>query len=175
MSTTTTAIDVLPDAVQVALRVPVILIGLAGVVLALVSARRLGVKATVFAVLGSGLLALDQISNIAWSLVLSAMAKDTSTTSDDFNGVTNLFTILDVVLVTIGLGFVVVALLVRRPADRKAPASVPPSFAAPGFPVSGQPQPGYPPAPGYGVPAQQPGYPSSPISPSGYPGSPPEA
>jgi hypothetical protein len=202
MLTTTLAVEPLSEGVEIGMRVPGILLALVGVVLALVAGRRLGAMAASFGAIGSGILMAAQITDIVWILILRAMAKDTNVKVDDYVSVSNLFSILYVVLATIGLAFLVFAFFVRRPADRKAlPGYLSGEFATPGFPPAGSqpgfgppaqgfgPPPGYgspaqgfgPPAqgfgppPGYGPPAQGSGPPSSfPGSPAGYPGGPPQ-
>ncbi len=173
MPTTTLAVDAFSEGVQAGLRVPAILLGLVGVVLAIVAGRRLGAMAAIFGAVGSGLLTLDQISGLVWSHVVSAMINDTRSKQEDLNAVSNLFTVVDVLLTTVGLAFLVFAFFVRRPADRKAlPGYMSGDFATPGFPPATyqQPAPGFgPPPPGYGPPSSYPG------SPSGYRAGPPDA
>jgi hypothetical protein len=175
MSITPVAVDVLPDSVQISLRVPVMLLALAGVVLALVAGRRLGALAAVFGAIGSGLLLVDQIVDATWVPVLNALAKDANSTPDEYATTTNLYTVADIALITIGAAFLVFAFFVRRPADRKAaPGYLTGSFATPGFPPAGQQQPAgfVPPGQGYAPPA--PGYPAQPgyLLPPGAPAQP---
>src|SRR5438128_2394946 len=113
----------LPDGLQTALRLPVVLIGLAGIVLALVLARRNGAISAVFGALGGALLAVDQIVNIWWVLHMSALARSAAS-NDDFTISNNLFTLADVVLITAAGAALVVAFAVRRRAA--APAFPPP-------------------------------------------------
>jgi hypothetical protein len=179
MSTATLAIGPMSDGVQIGIRVPIILLALAGVVLALVAGRRLGILAAIFAAIGSGLLAGAEIVDVAWVLLVSAMAKDSRTTVEDYNAAGNAFTVVYVLVLTIAAAFLVFAFFVKRPADRKAlPSYVPGNLAAPGFPPVGYQQPvpdfapppaygaaqGFGPHPGYG---QQPGYPGYPGGPTG--------
>jgi hypothetical protein len=177
MSTTTLAIGPMSEGVQIGIRVPVILLALAGVVLALVAGRRLGVLAALFAAIGSGLLAVAEIVDVAWVLVVSAMAKDSRTTVDDYNAAGNLFTAVYVLVLTIAVAFLVFAFFVKRPADRRAlPSYVPGNLATPGFPPTGyqQPMPGFGTPPSYGAVrgfGVQPGYGQQPGQP-GYPGGP---
>jgi hypothetical protein len=170
-TTTTLAVDAFSEGVQTGLRVPAILLGLVGVVLAIVAGRRLGVLAAIFGAIGSGLLALDQVSGLVWVMTLRAMVEERDARPDDIAAASNLCTVIDVLLTTIGLAFLVFAFFVRRPADRKAlPGYVSGDFATPGFPSAGyqQPAPAFgPPPPPYGPPPSYPG------SPSGYPGGPP--
>jgi hypothetical protein len=139
----------LSDAVQTALRIPVILIGLVGMVLALVLVRRNGALSAVFGALGGALLAADQAVNIWWVLALS----NSTASPDDFTTETNMFTIADVVLITLAGAALVVAFAARKAAGPPRPAFAGPM---PGFP----PQPlGFPPPPQAG-PFPPPGQPA---------------
>jgi hypothetical protein len=131
----------LSDGVQTALRLPVILIALAGIVLALVFAKRNGVISAVFGVLGSALLAADQVVNIWWVLYMSALARSAAP-DESFTTANNLFTLGDVVLVTAAGAALVVAFTARRRAAVPAPAFPPPvpAFAPP--PAFSPPPPG---------------------------------
>ena len=159
-------VTVLSSGVQIALRTPAVLLGIAGVVLALVAVRRLGGLATTFAAVGSALIAADQIVNIAWVLVLTDMGHDSETPANDYNSVTNAFTVADAILLTIGAGLLIFAFFVRRPADRgPRPAFPPPGFTQAGFTQPGFTQPGFT-QPGFAQPGfAQPGYPP----PAGFP------
>jgi hypothetical protein len=159
----------LSNGVQTGIRVPVILIALAGVVLALVGIRRLGVGAAVLGALGSLFIAVDQIVTIVWVLHLSSIAKNTDSDIDTLNTANNAYTIADAVLITIGAALVVAALVVRRGAPQATVPPFPPQpYAAP--PPYGPPQPYAAPSP-YGSPQQLP-YGGPPTPPP--PGMPPQ-
>ncbi len=145
------AAEPLSNGVQVGLRIPVILIGLAGVVLMLIFMKRLGVVAALLGALGSFLIAVDQIINIVWVVHTTSLATSEDFDAEHFNSVTNIYTFTDVALITIGTALVVLAIVVRRPAS-----SVP---AQPGYPgqPAGQVQPGQFLQPGQFAPMGQPG------------------
>jgi hypothetical protein len=118
MSSTVVALAPLSDGVQIGLRVPVILLGLLGLVLALVKARRLGVAATAFAVVGTAMLTIGQVVDGWWALRISSMIRE-GASEDDFNLINNLFTAADVILVTMAAAFLVMAILIRRPHEQE--------------------------------------------------------
>jgi hypothetical protein len=168
MSTFIEAIDPLPNGVQIGMRIPVVLLGLLGLVLALVAARRLGGLAAALGAAGAAALAVDQIVNIWWVLQISSLNDNSDTTVDDYNKVNNIFLVVDLILVAAGLLLLLLAFLVRRPAERGAapataappygtPAYMPPAAAQFGGPGAGQPG-GYPP-PGSNPQPGPPGYP----------------
>jgi hypothetical protein len=135
------------NGVQIGLRIPVVLLGILGLVLILTAARRIGVGAVILGAIGSVLVVLDQIVNIAWVLTTSSMVLETDSAVGDFNQVNNLFTLADVVLITSAAGLLVFAVFVRRPADRSGQA---PAFVPPGYPQQSFPSPGYGPPAAYG-------------------------
>jgi hypothetical protein len=143
MSTNLAEVAPLSDSVQMVLRIPVILLTLAGLVLALVLARRFGVLSAVLAATGSAVVAADQIVNVAWAYTNTALSHDTGTNFDKVVSTNNLFTVVDAVLITIGIGLLVFAYVVRRPVHQAPPAypAPPPAYPTPGY---GQPPPGYP-------------------------------
>jgi hypothetical protein len=168
------AVAPLSNGVQVGLRIPVVLIGLFGVVFVLVSMRKVGPVAGVLGALGSLFIAGDQLVNIVWVLHLSSISKEANFDADHFTTVNNLYTITDAVLITIGAALLVVAIVVRRPGAGPAQPGFPGQFGGPGQPGQFAP----PQAPGSGAapyPAQ-PGYPAFPAQPpQGSPGQPPQA
>jgi hypothetical protein len=168
MSTFIEAIEPLPNGIQIGMRIPVVLLGLAGLVLALVAARRLGGLAAALGAAGAAALAVDQIVNILWVLQISSLNNNSDTTVDDFNSVNNIFLVVDLILVAAGLLLLTLAFLVRRPAERASPAAAaPPAYGAPAFmppataPFGGQGtgQPGGYPPPGPNPQPGPPGYP----------------
>src|SRR3954464_7423269 len=150
----TDAAQPLSDVTQVALHLPVVLLGLAGFVVVLVNMRRLGTLATLLGAAGAVLIAADQIVGVVWVLHLSALTDQPDFDPDHVTSLSNTYTVLDVVLITIGAALALAAIVVRRP-----PA--PPGFAVPGqagFPI-GAPGPGggFGPSGGFGpgpVPGQ---------------------
>ena len=147
----------LSDAVQTALRIPVVLIGLVGMVLALVLVRRNGALSAVFGALGGALLAADQAVNIWWVLALS----NSTASPDDFATETNMFTIADVVLITLAGAALVVAFAARKAAGPPRPAFAGPTPGFPPQPVGFPPQPvGFPPPPPQAAPFPPPGQPA---------------
>jgi hypothetical protein len=159
MSTNLAAVEPLSTGVQTALRIPVILFALAGIVLALVFARRLGIAAAVLTAIGSAVVTADQVLNVLWAYTTNAQSKETDITADKIIGTQNTFAVIDAVLITIGIGLLVVGLAVHRrtPGAPSAPGyaapSYPPAYAAPGY---GPPPPGYGPPQGYPPPAAPP-------------------
>src|SRR4051794_8209416 len=103
------AVAPLSNSVQVGLRVPVILLALAGVVLILVAMRKIGPVAGVLGALGSLFIAIDQTVNILWVLHISVLADADDISSDSVASANNLYTIADAVLVTIGAALLVTA------------------------------------------------------------------
>jgi hypothetical protein len=155
MSTNLAAVQPLSDSTQLGLRIPVILFALAGMVLALVFMRRLGVLSAVLAAAGIGFVLVDQVVNVVWAYTTSAQAKESGDNFEKIITTQNRFMIADAALITIGVALLVVALAVHR----RVPASPGPAYAAPSYPP-----PSYAPQ-GYGPPP--PGYPAPP--PSGFP------
>jgi hypothetical protein len=96
---------------QIGLKVPLLLVALAGVVVALVNLRRLGVPAAVLAAAGGAMFALDQAINIAFAEALSRR-----NAVDLINRFFNTFTLLDFALLLSGTVLLIAAVLVRRPA-----------------------------------------------------------
>ncbi|WP_327004178.1 hypothetical protein OHA72_55585 [Dactylosporangium sp. NBC_01737] len=116
------------NGVEVGLRLPVILVALAGVVLALVLIRRLGALAGLLGAAGGLLIAADQVVNIAWVLHLTAMANGDDYDADTYVTAGNAYTIADVVLVTLGVALLigaVVAAALRKPAATAHPQQSP--------------------------------------------------
>jgi hypothetical protein len=111
----------LSNVVQIALRTPVILVTLAGAVLVLLAVRRLGLPAALLGAAGSLAIALDQMVNIAWVLHLSYLTTDPDADFERATTVSNLYTIADSALITIGAILVVIALVVPRPAAPRPP------------------------------------------------------
>jgi uncharacterized membrane protein len=147
MSTNPGAVTPLSDSTQLALRLPVILFALAGVVLALVFIRRYGVLSAVLGAIGSAFVAVDQIVNVVWVYTTTAQNKKEGISFDTVVSTQNRFAILDAVLITIGVGLLLAGFVLRR---RAAASSPPPPFAPPwpgpsGFPPP--PPPGFPPPP----------------------------
>ena len=172
MSPTLAEVTPLSTGTQAALHIPVILVALAGVVLALVFARRLGLPSAILAALGSAVVAGDQTVNVIWAYATNAEAERQATSAEIIT-TQNSFAIVDAVLITIGVGLLVVALaLVRRKAG-PAPSYAGPSHAPQSYPAPAFPAPGYgPPQPGYGPPAS--GFPPPPATAPPYaPPSPP--
>jgi hypothetical protein len=190
------AVGMLPNGAQIGLRIPLLLLGIVGLVLALNGSRRLGSRGAMLAAAGSAAFALDAILDIIWIALTSRIY-----TSPSVGTFLDLFTVLDVVLIGVAMALLIAAFSVRRPGDAASPApgapQVPNYGGYPGSPYSppGQPQPPYAPAawpnqgssqpPVYSQPPgypQQPGYPQppsqhapsypqppSPPHPSGYP------
>jgi hypothetical protein len=150
------SVEPLSVGVQIGLRVPVILVALAGVLLALLMMRRLGALGGVLAAAGSLLIAADQAANIVWLLHLRSMTSGGDLDIDTFNSVNNAYLVADAVLITIGVALVVASFALRRPpADASAGAGPAPGpWPGPGsWPASGPgslpaPAPGTSPAPG---------------------------
>ncbi|WP_432968597.1 hypothetical protein [Dactylosporangium sp. CA-233914] len=173
------SVEPLSVGMQVGLRVPVILIGLAGVLMALLLVRRLGALSGILAAAGSLLIAADQAANIAWVLHVRSLTSGGDLDIDTFNTVSNAYLVADAMLITIGVALVVVSLLVRKPSSPGAAVAAGPGFppAGPGFglppgpgsPASGFPTPGAP-SPGFPAPgAASPGFPSSGAASPGFP------
>lgn len=136
----TVSVEPLSNAAQVGLRIPIILIALAGAVIALILIRRLGVAASILAAAGSLFVALDQIVNIAWVLHTNDLIKKSDPDIDHINAVTKLYTFADVALITIGVALFVAALVARRSVSTTAAVPMAGPVAAPG--------PAYPAPPG---------------------------
>ena len=88
-------VEPLSVGVQIGLRVPVILVALAGVLLALLIMRRLGALAGILAAAGSLLIAADQAANIVWILHLRSMTSGGDLDIDTFNSVNNAYVVAD--------------------------------------------------------------------------------
>jgi hypothetical protein len=110
------AVEPLSVGVQIGLRVPAILVALAGVLIALLVIRRLGPVAGILAAAGSLLIAADQAANIAWILHLRSMTSGGDLDIDTFNRVNNAYLVADAVLITIGAALVVASFAVRKTA-----------------------------------------------------------
>jgi hypothetical protein len=136
------AVEPLSVGVQIGLRVPVILLALAGVLIALLMIKRLGPVAGILAAAGSLLIAADQAANIAWILHLRSMTSGGDLDIDTFNTVNNAYLVADAVLITIGVALVVASFAVRRPA---VPAL--PPVTQPWNPGQVPPAPSLPPPP----------------------------
>ncbi|MFG2045301.1 hypothetical protein [Dactylosporangium sp. NPDC048998] len=152
-----TTVEPLSTGVQIALRVPVFLIALAGVLLALLMIRRMGVLGGILAAAGSLLIAADQAANVAWVLHLRSMTSGGDLDIDTFNTVNNAYLVADAVLITIGVALVVASFVVRRP----SPAG---PVVAVGAPAPGFGSPVVPPAPGFGLPPGSPPWSAEPPS-----------
>lgn len=135
----------LSDAVQTGIRLPVILIALAGVVLALVMMRRLGVVAGILGALGSLFVAIDQTVNIAWVLHVSSLAERSDVNPDDVTSLSNVYTILDAVLITIAAALLVATFLTRRSGQPATAVTVPAQAAYPAGPFGAAPAASQPP------------------------------
>jgi hypothetical protein len=137
------SVEPLSIGLQIGLRVPVILVALAGALIALLMLRRLGALSGMLAAGGSLLIAADQAANIAWVLHLRSMTSGGDLDIDSYNMVANAYLIADAVLITIGVVLVVASFAVRRPSS------------GPAFNGAGAvPAPG--PVPGFGGPPFQP-------------------
>ncbi|WP_426512628.1 hypothetical protein ACPPVO_19525 [Dactylosporangium sp. McL0621] len=123
------AVEPLSIGVQIGLRVPVILVALAGVFVALLMIKRLGALSGILAAGGSLLIAADQAATIAWVLHLRSMTSGGDLDIDTYNTVANAYLVADAVLITIGVGLVVASFLTRRPSPPDLAA--PPVFAPP--------------------------------------------
>nr|BFE57392.1 hypothetical protein GCM10020063_019180 [Dactylosporangium thailandense] len=121
------SVEPLSIGVQIGLRVPVILVGLAGVLVALLMIRRLGVLSGLLGAAGSLVIAADQAANIVWILHLRSLTSGGDLDIDTFNTANNAYTIADVVLITIGVALVVASFAVRRTAPAPAPYFGPPA------------------------------------------------
>ncbi|MFI5916693.1 hypothetical protein [Dactylosporangium sp. NPDC051541] len=117
-------VEPLSVGVQIGLRVPVILIALAGVLLALLMLRRLGALSGILAAAGSLLIAADQAANVLWILHVRSITSGGDLDIDTFNTVNNAYAVADAVLITIGVALVVASLLVRRSAADGSPAGL---------------------------------------------------
>ncbi len=142
------AVGLLPNGAQIALRVPLVLLGVLGLVLALSNSRRLGGRAAAFAAMGSGVFALDAVLNIVWI----AMSTHIYRSASSINGYFDFFTVTDVVLLAVAMTLLAVSFTGRAAGTEPTPL-----FGAPVAPAG---YPGYPP------PAQ----PQSPYSPPSWPG-----
>jgi hypothetical protein len=130
------AVQPLSDGMQIGLRIPVILLALFGVVFAFVTMRRLGVATGVLVALGSLFIAVDQLLNILWVLDVTSTASEANYDVDTLTSTNNLYTVADAALITIGAGFVVASVVVRRiTGGPKVPAQAafpgPPGFVGP--------------------------------------------
>src|SRR2546423_7362489 len=114
MSTNLAAVEPLSNGVQTALRLPVVLFALAGIVLALVFVRRLGVAAAVLTAIGSAVVTADQVLNVVWAYTTTAQGKEPDITADKIIGTQNTFAVVDAALITIGGGLLGVGLAVHR-------------------------------------------------------------
>ncbi|MFB9444675.1 hypothetical protein Dvina_22695 [Dactylosporangium vinaceum] len=124
-------VEPLSVAVQIGLRVPVILIALAGVLLALLMMRRLGALAAILTAAGSLLIAADQAAQVVWVLHLRSMTSGGDLDIDTFNSVNNAYAVADAVMITIGVALVVASLLLRRSPDGAAAVTGPAPWPAP--------------------------------------------
>ncbi|GAA3303137.1 hypothetical protein GCM10020218_100000 [Dactylosporangium vinaceum] len=122
-------VEPLSVAVQIGLRVPVILIALAGVLLALLMMRRLGALAAILTAAGSLLIAADQAAQVVWVLHLRSMTSGGDLDIDTFNSVNNAYAVADAVMITIGVALVVASLLLRRSPDGAAAVTGPRALA----------------------------------------------
>src|SRR5256885_8749828 len=147
MSTNPAAIQPLSDSTQLGLRLPVILLALAGVVLALVFIRRYGALSAILGAIGSAVVAVDQIVNVVWVYTTTAQSNKEGVSADTVILTQNRFAILDAVLITIGVAVLLAGFVVRR---RAVAGALPPWLGPPGFPPPG-PQ-GFPPGPPSGFP-----------------------
>ncbi|GAA0735526.1 hypothetical protein Drose_19585 [Dactylosporangium roseum] len=127
----TDAVTPLSDATLIGLRVPVVLLTLAGAVLALVLIRRLGLFTSLVGASGCLFIAADQVVNVVWPLHVTGLAEDGAYEADDMISLTNIYTITDAALITAGVALVVLALLVRRPARSVALPPPPGHFLQP--------------------------------------------
>ncbi|WP_433088130.1 hypothetical protein ACQP1P_19605 [Dactylosporangium sp. CA-052675] len=147
---------------QIGLRVPVILVGLAGVLVALLMIRRLGVLSGLLGAAGSLVIAADQASNIVWILHLRSLTSGGDLDIDTFNTANNAYTVADVVLITIGVALVVASFAVRRPGGD----------ASAGLGAGAAPAPYFGHSP-FGPPSAPPGPSSAPPAPPGPSSAPP--
>lgn len=117
--------------VQIGLHVPVVLVALAGVLVALLLIRRLGVLAGLLGAAGSLLIAADQAINVIWVLHVRALTSDGEFDANTVTATSNTYTIADAVLITLGAALVVAAFATvrRRGPDpaRAAPTAAPPA------------------------------------------------
>ncbi|WP_433220609.1 hypothetical protein ACQP00_18305 [Dactylosporangium sp. CS-047395] len=146
------SVEPLSIGLQIGLRVPVILVALAGALIALLMLRRLGALSGILAAGGSLLIAADQAANIAWVLHLRSMTSGGDLDIDSYNMVANAYLIADAVLITIGVVLVVASFAVRRPSSGAAFGGAGPA-PAPGFGGAG---PAPAPGPGFGGPPFRP-------------------
>ena len=132
----------LSDGVQIGIRIPVILVAVAGVVLALVMIRRVGVAAGILGAAGSLFIGIDQLVNVVWVLHIASLVKSSSSSADEITTLSNTYTLVDCALVTLGVALVVASFAFRK----SAPA---PAAPAAQFPVNpyATPQPPIPPFP----------------------------
>jgi hypothetical protein len=167
MSTSPGAVTPLSDGTQLAMRLPVILFALAGLVLAFVFIRRYGVLSAVLGAIGSAFVAVDQIANVVWVYTTTAQNKKEGISFDTVVATQNRFAVLDAVLVTIGVGLLLAGFVLRRRAATGTPApwSGPPGFFPPGPPPAFPPPgpPGFPPGPS-GFPPGPSGFPPPPAA-----------
>jgi len=111
-------VEPLSNGVQIGIRVPALLIALAGMVLVLVAMRRTGVLATMLGAAGCLFLALDQLVIIVWVLQVSSLSTGSNVDADQLTAVANLYTLVDAAMITVGVTLVVAALVVPRPPTR---------------------------------------------------------
>ncbi|MEV8514568.1 hypothetical protein [Dactylosporangium sp. NPDC051484] len=142
-------VEPLSTGVQIALRLPVIIIALAGALLGLLMIRRMGVLSGILAAAGSLIIAADQAANVAWVLHLRSMTSGGDLDIDTFNTVNNAYLVADAVLITIGMALVVASFVLRRPATAGPVVAAGP--AADGFGSTGAP-----PTPGFDLPPGSP-------------------
>jgi hypothetical protein len=161
----------LSEGVQIGIRLPVILVALAGVVLALVMMRRIGVAAGILGAAGSLFFAVDQLVNIVWVLHIASLVKSSDTSADEITTVSNTYTLADCALMTIGVILVVASFAFRR----SAPPPAAPAGQFPANPYATPQPPTFPPASPYQDPyqAQQPAPPQQPPFPPAPPEQPP--
>ncbi|WP_432824487.1 hypothetical protein [Dactylosporangium sp. CA-092794] len=143
-----TAVEPLSWGVQIALRLPLLIIGLAGVLIALLSIRRLGVAAGLLTAAGSLMVAADMAVNVLWVLHLRTMSSDGDFDLDSLNAVNNAYLLGDAVLITVGVALLVAGLLARKRPEADAPVPAPGAVPWPAPPMPPMPPvpPGLPPS-----------------------------
>ncbi|GIH12793.1 hypothetical protein [Rugosimonospora africana] len=149
------AVGLLPTGAQIVLRVPLVLLGIAGLVLAVISRPRLGGRAAILGAMGGAAFALDAILNIIWIAMSEHIYRSESTSTVaawlDFYNVT------DVVLLAAAMTLLAVAFTGRGPGGEPRPL-----LGAPAGPGG---YTGYPPPPPPYQPTAQPQPPAQPLSP----------
>jgi hypothetical protein len=159
------AVGLLPNGAQIALEVPLILLGVLGLVLALSNSRRLGGRAAMSAALGSAAFALDAVLNIVWIAMSGRIGG-----SPSVYGWLDFFTVTNVVLLAVAMTLLAVSFTGRAASAEPAPLfgapAAPggyPGYRPPPYQPPAQPQPPYSPPPSW--PSQGPAQPAGPQQP----------